>query len=145
MYPHITVEEHPTHEDISFLENRIIEYNYAAVGASDGRGLAAFVHDERGEIIAGISGYTWAGMAELEFLWVHESLRGQGIGEQLLAAVEDEARRRGCTLCIVSSYSFQAPGFYQKNGYQVVGSMTGCPPEHTSYWMRKDLAPLTPD
>lgn len=140
MNPLITVEEHPSHDDVAFLENRIIEYNYAAVGASDGRGLASFVRDEHGEIIAGISGYTWAGMAEIEFLWVHDQLRGQGIGAQMLAAVEEEARRRGCTLCIVSSYSFQAPDFYQKNGYKVVGSLTGCPPGHTSYSMKKDLA-----
>ena len=139
MPPTIHVEDHPAHEDVAFLENRIIEYNYAAVGASDGRGLAAFVRNQEGEIIAGISGYTWAGMAELEFLWVHDSLRGQGIGAQLLAAVEDEARRRGCTLCIVSSYSFQAPDFYQRNGYEVVGSLASCPPGHTNFWMVKKL------
>lgn len=140
MPPPITVESHPSHEDIAFLENRIIEYNYAAVGASDGRGLAAFVRDERGQIIAGISGYTWAGMAEIEFLWVDESLRGQGIGAQLLAAVEEEARRRGCALVITGTYSFQAPEFYQRNGYQVAGKIEDCPPGHSNYWLKKELA-----
>lgn len=135
----VHVEEHPSHEDIAFLENRIIEYNYAAASASDGRGLAAFVRDERGELIGGISGYTWAGMAEIEFLWVHDQVRGQGIGAQLLAAVEEEARSRGCALSIVSSYSFQAPEFYQRNGYQIVGSLADCPPGHTNYWMKKEL------
>ena len=98
------------------------------------------MRDATGEVVAGISGYTWAGMAEIEFLWVHDQLRGQGIGAQLLAAVEQEARRRGCTLSIVSSYSFQAPEFYQRHGYQVVGSLANCPPGHTNYWMKKDLA-----
>ena len=139
MTPPIHVEEHPSHEDIAFLENRIIEHNYAAASASDGRGLATFLRNEHGEIIAGISGYTWAGMAEIEFLWVHDSLRGQGIGAQLLAAVEEEARNRGCALIITSSYSFQAPGFYQKNGYEVVASIEDCPPGHAHYWLRKVL------
>ncbi len=136
----IFVEEHPSHEAIDFLEQRIIEFNYARADAADGRGLAAFVRDEQGQIIAGISGYTWAGMAEIEFLWVDESLRGQGIGARLLAAVEEEARRRGCALVITSTYSFQAPDFYQRNGYQVVAQADNCPPGHIHYWLTKRLA-----
>ena len=64
----------------------------------------------------------------------------RGSARKLLAAVEEEARNRGCTLCIVSSYSFQAPEFYQRNGYEVVGSLADCPPGHTNYWMKKELA-----
>lgn len=136
----IHVEDQPSHNDIAFLEQRIIDFNYARANASDGRGLAAFVRGADGEIIAGISGYTWAGMAEIEFLWVHDQLRGQGIGAQLLAAVESEARSRGCALIITSTYSFQAPEFYQRHGYQIVGSLADCPPGHTNYWLRKDLS-----
>lgn len=136
---HLSVEEHPSHDDLAFLEQRIIDYNYGQARASDGRGLACFLRDEQGQIVAGVSGYTWAGMAELEFLWVADSLRGQGIGAQLLAAVEAEARQRGCALVITSTYSFQAPDFYQRHGYQVVGRIENCPPGHTNFWLRKDL------
>ncbi len=135
----LVVEEHPSHHDIAFLEQRIIDYNYGQAGASDGRGLACFVRNEHGQIVAGISGYTWAGMAEIEFLWVDDSLRGQGIGGQLLAAVEAEARQRGCTLLITSTYSFQAPEFYRRHGYEVVGKIGDCPPRHENYWLKKDL------
>jgi len=136
---HLTVEEHPAHHDLDFLEQRIIDYNYSQAGTSDGRGLACFVRNEQGQIIAGISGYTWAGMAELEFLWVDDSLRGQGVGSRLLAAVEAEARQRGCALVITSTYSFQAPEFYQRHGYEVVGKIEECPPGHTNFWLTKDL------
>jgi GNAT superfamily N-acetyltransferase len=136
---HLIVEEHPSHHDIDFLEQRIIEFNYQRAGASDGRGLACFVRNEQGQIVAGISGYTWAGMAEIEFLWVDDSLRGRGIGAQLLAAVEAEARQRGCALIITSTYSFQAPDFYQRHGYEVVGKIKKCPPGHENYWLKKDL------
>jgi GNAT superfamily N-acetyltransferase len=138
-HTHLSVEEHPSHHDIAFLEQRIIEVNYQRAAASDGRGLACFVRGEQGQIVAGISGYTWAGMAEIEFLWVDDSLRGQGVGSQLLTAVEEEARRRGCALIIVSTYSFQAPDFYQRHGYEVVGKIEQCPPGHTNLWLKKDL------
>ena len=138
-YP-LTVEEHPAHHDLDFLEQRIIDHNYGRAGASDGRGLACFVRDDAGQIIAGISGYTWAGMAEIEFLWVDDSLRGQGVGSRLLEAVETEARQRGCVLVITSTYSFQAPEFYQRHGYEVVGKIEECPPGHENYWLRKSLS-----
>jgi GNAT superfamily N-acetyltransferase len=136
---HIHVEDHPAHEDIEFLEARIIEHNYAGAGADDGRGLAAFIRDDGHRIVAGIAGYTWARLAEIEFLWVDEGARGQGLGSQLLAAVEDEARARGCALMIVSTYSFQAPDFYLRHGYQVVAELPDCPPGHTNYYFKKVL------
>jgi GNAT superfamily N-acetyltransferase len=136
---HILVEDHPAPEDIEFLEARIIEHNYAGAGAYDGRGLAAFIRDDDHNIMAGIAGYTWARLAEIEFLWIAEDARGQGLGSQLLAAVEDEARARGCALVIVSTYSFQAPDFYLRHGYEVVAELPDCPPGHTNYYFKKAL------
>ena len=136
---HLIVEEHPSSHDIDFLEQRIIDFNYGQARASDGRGLACFVRDEQGQIVAGVSGYTWAGMAEIEFLWVADGLRGEGVGSQLLNAVEAEASARGCALIITSTYSFQAPGFYRRQGYEVVGKIENSPPGHTNFWLKKDL------
>ncbi len=141
----LSVEEHPSSHDIDFLEQRIIDFNYGQTRSSDGRGLACFVRDGQGQIVAGISGYTWAGMAEIEFLWVADGLRGEGVGARLLAAVEAEARARGCALIITSTYSFQAPGFYQRLGYEVVGRIENCPPGHTNFWLKKDLRPSKSD
>ena len=135
----LTIEAYPAAHDIEFMEQRIIEYNYRAAGADDGLGLNSFVRNEQGEIVAGITGYTWAGMAEIEFLWVDERLRGQGIGARLLAAVEAEAHARGCARIVVSTYSFQAPEFYQSHGYEIAGYIADCPPGHSNYWLQKRL------
>jgi hypothetical protein len=40
---------------------------------------------------------------------------------------------------MLTTYSFQARGFYEKEGYSVVGEMAGYPPGATYFWMRKDL------
>ena len=57
----------------------------------------------------------------------------------LLRMAEAEARTRGCSHVMLTTYSFQARGFYEKEGYRVVGEMAGYPPGATYYWMRKDL------
>ena len=140
MLPHpLIVEDQPAPDDLKFLEDQIIQHNITQTGAFDGRGLAIFVRGEQYGIIAGISGYTWAGMCEIEFLWVRADLQGQGYGTRLLQAAEQEARQRGCSIMILGSYSFQAPEFYQKHGYELVGRIDDCPPKHTNYYFKKNL------
>jgi len=133
------VEDQPAARDLEFLEDQINRYNMAQVGAFDGRSLAIFVRNEQQEIVAGLSGYTWAGMCEINFLWVQPELRAQGYGGRLLEAAEQEARARGCAIVILGTYSFQAPAFYQQRGYEVVGSIDDCPPRHTNYYLKKML------
>jgi GNAT superfamily N-acetyltransferase len=60
-------------------------------------------------------------------LWVHPDHRKDGWGGNILAAAEEEARQRGCDRARVSSFTFQAPGFYQKHGYAETGRTPGIP------------------
>jgi GNAT superfamily N-acetyltransferase len=136
----VSIEDQPKPADLEFLENQINTYNMVEVGAYDGRALAIFVRDATGAIIAGLSGFTWARMCEINFLWVHPELQGQGYGSQLLRMAEAEARARGCLITILGTYSFQAPAFYQRLGYELAGQLTDCPPGHTNYYLYKRLS-----
>ncbi len=138
----LIVEDQPSSHDLEYLEDQINHYNRAQTGAFDDRDLAIFVRDEQQAIVAGLSGFTWAGICEVQLLWVHPSMQHQRYGSQLLQAAEREAQERGCSIVILSTYSFQAPGFYQKHGYEMVGSIEHCPPNHTDYYFKKRL-PLT--
>src|SRR5262249_14984729 len=42
---------------------------------------------------------------------------------RLLTAVEDAARDQGCVGAWLSAYAFQAPGFFEKNGYGPFGEL----------------------
>jgi len=72
-------------------------------------------------------------------MYLREDLRGQGYGERILERAEEEARKRGVKDVYLDTFSFQAPGFYQKLGYRVFGELVDFPPGHTRHFMTKQL------
>ena len=129
----------PTSADIEFLEDRLYEFNVAATGFLDGRHLGVLLRNAAGQIVAAAAGHTWGETCELKQVWVSESLRGTGVGRRLMAEAEGEAVRRGCRQIVLSTFSFQAPGFYRKLGFEVVGEVAGYPSGHAHLVLRKTV------
>ena len=130
----------PSPEQIAFLEDRLYEFNVAATGIGTGEHLAIVVRDERDRVVAGICGNTWGGVCEIRQLWVDASRRGTGVGRGLLQAAETEARRLGCAQMVLSTFSFQAPQFYARYGFEVVSIVEDFPLGHRSLLLRKRLS-----
>jgi GNAT superfamily N-acetyltransferase len=129
----------PTPDEVQYLEDRIYEYNSSVTGIGDGQWLAVFSRDGSGRIIAGICGNTWGGTCEIRQFWVEESHRDRGLGTRLFRAAEREARRRGCSQILLMTFSFQAPGFYGRNGFEVLATIPDHPHGHRNLLMRKRL------
>lgn len=134
-----SVNDNPADADVRFLEDRITEYNIETTGITDGRILSIFVRDEHQEIIAGLFGWTWGGACEIRDLWVRKDLRKRGYGKALMAAAEREAALRGCILIALDTHSFQAPAFYQRLGFEIIGSHPDYPRSHSKHYLRKTL------
>lgn len=107
----------PDRETYEELSSRFAGYN-ASRSTWDWRSFSYVVRDE-GKIVAGGRGITNMGALEVRALWVDEGLRGQGIGEKLLTAIEDEARRRGASRAMLYTFTWQAERFYERMGYSV--------------------------
>jgi GNAT superfamily N-acetyltransferase len=134
------IDNAPSEADVRFIEEQLINYNLATTGYTDYRPLAVFVRDDDGTICAGLTGFTWGGALKIEYLWVHEQLRGQGYGSRMMLAAEQEAVRRGCHLAVVDTHSFQGPDFYPKLGYVRCGFVEGWPVGHSDTTFRKVLS-----
>ena len=102
----------------SFLVERLYEFNSHTTGYFDGKLIGGAILGTKGEIIAGYCGHTWGGNCELTNVWVSEGCRGKGLGKALLDSAEAEAVRRQCSQIVLRTHSFQAPGFYEANGYK---------------------------
>ena len=137
--PELVISSEPTPDEVQYLEDQLYEFNAARTGIKDGEWLAIFVKEDDGGIVAGLCGNTWGGTAEIREFWVEETRRGQGLGAQLLRAVEKEARRRGCGQMLLMTFSFQAPALYARHGFEVVATVDDHPRGHTNLLLRKRL------
>ena len=77
--------------------------------------------DKEGNVIGGCIGeiYAW-GVLYVDTLWVDEKYRGKNIGSNLIEAVEDVGREKGCYLCFLGTLDVQARPFYEKQGYKLL-------------------------
>lgn len=122
-----------------FIINQIDSHNFAVTGRSDWAPINFFLRDRRGEFIGGLLAYIWGDWLHVRFLWVAPHWRRQGQGLRLLCAAEEMARERHCISATLETFSFQAPEFYRKHGYAVVGTLSDYPPGHSKYFLRKYL------
>jgi GNAT superfamily N-acetyltransferase len=112
----------------------------ATPGIVPARELTVQILDTAGELAAGMSGWTWGVAAGIGLTWVREQSRGDGLGARLLAEFETEARSRGCAHVFVTSFTFQAPGFYERHGYRELFRWQGVPTDEAAdVHLRKDL------
>ena len=71
----------------------------------------------------------------MHLFFLPPDLRRQGLGAELLRRAEDEARARGCVGAHLDTFSFQARGFYEKQGYALFGTIPDCPPGHARFFL----------
>ncbi|MEK4514875.1 GNAT family N-acetyltransferase [Paenibacillus sp. FSL H8-0122] len=104
--------------------------------------LAAY---ENGVFVGGITGDIVWNILNVHLLAVDPTYRGNGLGKALLEEMEHRASLRGCKVSELTTMSWQAPHFYQKQGYEIFGEIKDCPHEGQSkYYLQKNLKPGSP-
>jgi ribosomal protein S18 acetylase RimI-like enzyme len=97
------------------------------------------LRDEQGQIVGGLLGQLLYSWLRIEILAVAEQYRGQDWGQRLMEEAERRAVEAGCHSAWVDTFSFQAPGFYQRLGYRVFGELPDYPAGQTRLFLCKRL------
>ena len=130
-------------EDSDFIRKKVIEHNLMRLPDDvkhPVKNISFILRDEEENILGGITGTIFWYHLHIDFLWVDESLRGKGYGKQLLDNIEAKAKDNNCNLIQLDTFSFQAPNFYQKYGYEVVGVIKDHPNKNNQqYYLVKNL------
>jgi len=122
-----------------FIEDGVINHNFAATGSAEFFPVGFFLKNPSGEYLGGLTGFTWGAWLQVRFLWVASALRNRGHGSGLMDVAEAFAVAHDCGHATLETHSFQALGFYQRRGYEVVGKLDDYPPGHAKYFLRKVL------
>ena len=141
--PDIAVTDELDSADVAVITDGLRAYDLSQTGYYDFRPLAVFVRNpQTGKITGGLHGRSEFGLVYVAWFFLPEDLRRARIGSRVLAVAEEEGRRRGCTRIALTTLSVEAPGFYQKQGYDIAATIDCDPPGLTRYYMTKRLAPL---
>ncbi len=135
----ISPEPMAPESDANHVRDMLNLYNVGKTGHDFWRPVRIFVRDPAGFIQGGLTGDIWGGWLHVSVLWVEEPLRGTRLGKRLMETAQAEARAFGARYVHLDSHSFQAPGFYEKLGYQEFGRLEDAPLGHTQHFLWKRL------
>ena len=122
------------------MSHGLEQFNDEVTGYSDRHPLAVIVKDPQTEaILGGATGRSSLGLLFLDLFYLPKALRRSGLGTQILERFEAEGRRRGCRSAVLYTISFQAPKFYERNGWRIFGEIPCDPPGTSRVFMTKAL------
>jgi GNAT superfamily N-acetyltransferase len=140
----IEVTGRPTKEERHVVAHGLGDFNRAAYGPLRGAERWIFARDAAGTIQGGARCDIAWGWLYVDWLWVAEARRGAGLGTRLLGTAEALARETACLGVHLNTWSFQAPGFYAKQGYTEAGRVADMPPGAIRHWFIKPFPKETP-
>ena len=115
------------------------EFNVKAVGEAGPPFVLVIREEGSEEVVGGLSAYNLWGSFFISLVVAPEGGRGRGLGKDLLARAEAEARRLECRHMWLDTFAFQARPFYERLGFTVFGQIEGPAPQYPRYFMIKPL------
>lgn len=131
--------ENPEESAWGIIGKGVGTYNEQQVSDNRFQRICYVLHNDGQTIAGGVIAEAYWEWLYIDLLWVEEQLRGQGFGHLLLIAAEQEAMRLGAKHAYLDTFSFQAPEFYKRHGYEVFGELQDFPVGHTRYFFMKEL------
>jgi ribosomal protein S18 acetylase RimI-like enzyme len=125
-------------KELDFAVDQLRIYNRSFTGPFESEQFGYIAKNDSGEVVGAVHGNTEWEWVFIKHLWVSEDFRGTGLGSQLMDAIIQEANNRGRYKYYLSTFEFQAPGFYKKLGFEVFGELPNVSGVYGSYYMKRE-------
>lgn len=134
-----TINGEPNEEDKKVMVEGMLSYHASKGHPRKTETYTIVLKNKENKVVGmAIVSFLWNGM-HIDTLWVDESVHKQGWGKKLMEMAEKEAIKRGCTLAYTDTFTWQAPGFYEKLGYELYGKLENFPEGNSLSYYRKNL------
>lgn len=110
-------------DKISDLEEDKMSKDLVAYESSQGidvnyKKFSIVLKDDKGTVLGVLNAFTAFAEIYIDDIWVDRPYRGKGFGKKLLQELENHFHGKGFNNINLVTSAFQAPGFYEKCGFQ---------------------------
>ncbi|MGA8006311.1 MAG: GNAT family N-acetyltransferase [Burkholderiales bacterium] len=123
------------------LWDGLIKFNVGQAGPVNYERTVMSIRDANGRLRGGLILESYWRESYVELLWLSARARKAGLGSRLLEEAERFAQGRGSCIIHLNTYSFQAPGFYERHGYHRFGRLSGSLAGASRHYYVKRLRP----
>ncbi len=134
------VTDRPDAGDLDVVDAGLNLHNIAAADLDAVRPLASFARAADGTVVGGLRARQWGAAVEVQQIWVDETRRRQGVGARLMQMLEQAAVDRGAQVIFLDTFTFQAPAFYLRCGFEEAARIDGFPDGVVKHLMIKRIA-----
>ena len=113
-----STEINPLIKDLEIISEGVNSYG-RSISVSDALPIASFVR-LNGQIIAGVSGRMEFSRLFINYLWVKDEFRKQGIASRLLENIEVVAKNHNCLDVVIETLLDEVAEIYNRRGYQTL-------------------------
>ncbi|MFX1508633.1 MAG: GNAT family N-acetyltransferase, partial [Promethearchaeota archaeon] len=136
----VLITKTPTEEEMMIVEKGLEDYKKQFPNGEldiPTPDISLVLKNSSGTIVGGVITSMLTGVMHLEVLWIDEIYRGRGYGKALVLQAESIGKKKGYSASQTWTFSFQAPEFYQRIGYKLVGTFDGYIDGITEHILRK--------
>lgn len=109
-------------------------------GPRDETSLSILARSAGGALVGGLNGVVHWRWLYIRHLWVAETARSAGIGRELIAAAEAQARTRNCVGLYIDTFDQNIARYYERAGFLRAGEIAGFPPGGRRIYLSKGLS-----
>jgi len=135
----IMAADEPVEAYEGIFEEKLARFEQAHALKDPNEKRLSYVCLDHDQFVGGIVGKIAMDNLYVDLLFVRQNARKQGIANQLMELVEQEAKAMGITQSYLGTGSFQAPGLYRKLGYEIVMTVEDFPRNFSNHTLVKAL------
>ncbi|MFE4711649.1 MULTISPECIES: GNAT family N-acetyltransferase [Paenibacillus] len=128
--------------DYDQMCNNLYEYNVRATNGllkKPGKDINLYLKDDSGNVVGGLFCETWLCGLYLDVFWIADEYRGKGYGKIMIAEAERLGKELGCIFAHTCTFTYQAPEFYKRMGYEVFAVNDEYPEGIKQFFLKKKL------
>lgn len=137
--PSILVSEENYDQLRPLIKKGLLAFNHPFLGEWRDQTFTIYAENEDADIVGGICGSYANDYMKIEWVWIDEQYRGQGLGRKIFNQLHDLALAKNCKYIDLETLEFQAKDFYEKLGFKLIATLPNWVGGYDAYIMRKFL------